>query len=59
MSGLRLAMVVGALIIGACALFTWLALPDRADDDPALDPSLAHELLSDPRNDAQLVFVDG
>jgi len=59
MSGLRLAMVVGALIIGACAVFTFLGLPDRADDDPALEPTMADELLADDDRDAHLVFVDG
>jgi MFS-type transporter involved in bile tolerance (Atg22 family) len=44
MSGLRLAMIVGALIIAGCAVFSFLALPDRADDDPGLLP----EPLADP-----------
>jgi EmrB/QacA subfamily drug resistance transporter len=34
MSGLRLAMIVGAIIIAASAVFSFFALPDRADDDP-------------------------
>src|SRR4029079_16775879 len=53
MSGLRLAMVVCALIIGACALFTFLALPDRADDDPELERSMVDELLGDDHRESQ------
>jgi EmrB/QacA subfamily drug resistance transporter len=53
MSGLRLAMIVGAIIIAGCALFSFVALPDRADDDPGLlpepvDPGVDGELVAEP-----------
>jgi EmrB/QacA subfamily drug resistance transporter len=57
MSGLRLAMIVGAIIIAGSALFAFIALPDRADDDPELDDDL--ELLEASAGEPKLALIDG
>ena len=59
MSGLRLAMIVGAIIIAGCALFAYIALPDRADDDPELETDRDAAQLDVAGLEPQLAFVDG
>ena len=59
MSGLRLAMIVGAIIIAGAALFAYLALPDRADDDPEFEADGEAALLIAMELEPQLAFVDG
>jgi EmrB/QacA subfamily drug resistance transporter len=58
MSGLRLAMVVGAIIIAGSALFAFVALPDRADDDPAIEPAIDADLFDPSEREPQLVLID-
>ena len=58
MSGLRLAMVVGAIIIAGCALFAFVALPDRADDDPAVEPAIDADVLDPSSLQPQLALID-
>jgi hypothetical protein len=38
-------MVVGALIIAGCAVFAFIALPDRADDDPEFETHADADVL--------------
>ncbi|MEO5838747.1 MAG: MFS transporter [Acidimicrobiales bacterium] len=59
MSGLRLAMLVGAIIIAGCALFAFIALPDRADDDPELENDGDEALLDAALLEPQLALIDG
>jgi MFS family permease len=58
MSGLRLAMIVGAVIIAGAALFAFIALPDRADDDPGLEADVDAESFDAALLEAQLAYVD-
>jgi MFS transporter, DHA2 family, integral membrane protein len=60
MSGLRLAMIVGAIIIAGAALFAFLALPDRADDDPEFDFDAENDalLFDGVALEPQLAYVD-
>ena len=50
-------MIVGAIIIAGSALFAFIALPDRADDDPELDDDL--ELLEASAGEPKLALIDG
>ena len=59
MSGLRLAMVVGAIIIAGCALFAFVALPDRADDDPELEHRPRGRPARPAQLEPQLALIDG
>ena len=58
MSGLRLAMIVGAIIIAGAALFAFIALPDRADDDPEFVVDDDAEFLDAAGLEPQLAYVD-
>ena len=58
MSGLRLAMIVGAIIIAGAALFAFIALPDQADDDPEFAVDDDGELFDDAALEPQLAYVD-
>jgi len=58
MSGLRLAMIVGAIIIAGAALFAFIALPDRADDDPVFEADIDAESFDAALLEPQLAYVD-
>ena len=52
-------MIVGAIIIAGCALFAFVALPDRADDDPAVEPAIDADLFEPSSLQPQLALIDG